>query len=89
MSDVDGQEVTTIEGLDPHGNHPVQKAWRELVVPQCGYCQAGQIMQASALLAQSPHPTDQEIREQMSGNICRCGCYQRIEAAIRTAATGS
>ncbi|MDQ2803739.1 MAG: (2Fe-2S)-binding protein [Pseudomonadota bacterium] len=89
MSDVDGQEVTTIEGLDPHGNHPVQKAWRELSVPQCGYCQAGQIMNAAALLAQSPHPTDQEIREQMSGNICRCGCYQRIEAAIRVAATGA
>ncbi len=89
MSDVDGQEVVTIEGLDPHGDHPVQKAWRELSVPQCGYCQAGQIMNAAALLAQSPHPTDQEIREQMAGNICRCGCYQRIEAAIRTAATGT
>ena len=89
MSDVDGQEVVTIEGLDPHGDHPVQKAWRELSVPQCGYCQAGQIMNAAALLAQSPHPTDQQIREQMAGNICRCGCYQRIEAAIRTAATGT
>ncbi|MBV9747266.1 MAG: (2Fe-2S)-binding protein [Acetobacteraceae bacterium] len=89
MSDVDGQEVTTIEGLDPHGDHPVQKAWRELSVPQCGYCQAGQIMNAAALLAQSPHPSDQEIREQMAGNICRCGCYQRIEAAIRVAATGA
>ncbi len=88
MSDVDGQEVTTIEGLDPHGDHPVQKAWRELSVPQCGYCQAGQIMQAAALLAQSPHPTDQEIREQMSGNICRCGCYQRIENAVHLASTG-
>ncbi len=89
MSDVDGQEVVTIEGLDPHGDHPVQKAWRELSVPQCGYCQAGQIMNAAALLAQSPHPTDKEIREQMAGNICRCGCYQRIEAAIRVAATGA
>ena len=89
MSDVDGQDVVTIEGLDPHGDHPLQKAWRDLGVPQCGYCQAGQIMQAAALLAQSPHPTDEEIREQMSGNICRCGCYQRIEAAIRSAATGS
>ena len=88
MSDVDGQSVTTIEGLDPHGDHPVQKAWRELSVPQCGFCQAGQIMQAAALLTQSPHPSDQEIRDTMSGNICRCGCYQRIEAAIRTAATG-
>ena len=89
MSDVNGQEVTTIEGLDPHGDHPVQKAWRELSVPQCGYCQAGQIMNAAALLTQSPHPTDKEIREQMAGNICRCGCYQRIEAAIRVAATGA
>jgi isoquinoline 1-oxidoreductase alpha subunit len=89
MSDMDGQEVTTIEGLDPHGDHPVQKAWRELSVPQCGYCQAGQIMNAAALLAQSPHPSDQEIREQMAGNICRCGCYKRIEAAIRVAATGA
>ena len=89
VSDAAGQEVTTIEGLHPHGDHPVQKAWRELGVPQCGYCQAGQIMQAAALLAQMPHPSDQDIREQMSGNICRCGCYQRIEAAIRAAATGA
>jgi isoquinoline 1-oxidoreductase subunit alpha len=89
VSDADGQSVTTIEGLDSHGDHPVQKAWRELNVPQCGFCQAGQIMQAAALLAQSPHPSDQEIRDTMSGNICRCGCYQRIEAAIRTAATGA
>ena len=89
MSDVDGQEVVTIEGLDPEGNHPVQKAWRQLVVPQCGYCQAGQIMQAAALLAQNRNPSDQDIREQMAGNICRCGCYQRIEAAIRLAATGA
>jgi isoquinoline 1-oxidoreductase alpha subunit len=89
MADVDGQEVTTIEGLHPAGDHPVQKAWRDLGVPQCGFCQAGQIMQAASLLAQSPHPTDGEIREQMSGNICRCGCYQRIEAAIRAAATGA
>jgi isoquinoline 1-oxidoreductase alpha subunit len=89
MSDVAGQEVTTIEGLHPTGDHPVQKAWRDLGVPQCGFCQAGQIMQAASLLAQSPHPTDQEIREQMSGNLCRCGCYQRIEAAVRAAATGA
>ena len=89
MSDADGQAVTTVEGLDPHGDHPVQKAWRELGVPQCGFCQVGQIMQAAALLQQNPHPSDQEIRESMSGNICRCGCYQRIEAAIRSAATGA
>ncbi len=89
MSDVDGQEVVTIEGLDPNGDHPVQKAWRELSVPQCGFCQAGQIMQAAALLHEMPHPSDHDIREQMAGNICRCGCYQRIEAAIRTAATGT
>ena len=89
MSDADGQSVTTIEGLDPHGDHPVQRAWRELGVPQCGYCQVGQIMQAAALLQQSPHPSDAEIRDTMSGNICRCGCYQRIEAAIRSAATGA
>ena len=89
VGDVSGQEVVTIEGLHPTGDHPVQKAWRELVVPQCGYCQVGQIMQAVSLLEQTPHPTDQEIRQQMSGNICRCGCYNRIEAAIRVAATGA
>ena len=89
MSDVADQEVVTIEGLDANGNHPVQLAWREFGVPQCGFCQAGQIMQAAALLAQSPHPTDQEIRDQMSGNICRCGCYQRIEAAVRSVGTGT
>ena len=89
MSDVSDQEITTIEGLHPTGDHPVQKAWRELVVPQCGYCQAGQIMQAASLLETTPHPSDEEIRSQMSGNICRCGCYNRIEAAIRIAATGA
>jgi len=89
LSDVSGRNVVTIEGLHPTGDHPVQKAWRDLGVPQCGYCQAGQIMQAAALLSQSPHPNDQEIREQMAGNICRCGCYQRIETAIRAAATGT
>ena len=89
MSDVSDQEVVTIEGLHPTGDHPVQKAWRELVVPQCGYCQAGQIMQAASLLETTPHPSDEEIRSQMSGNICRCGCYNRIEAAIRIAATGA
>src|SRR5215510_12400729 len=76
MSDVAGHSVTTIEGLDAHGNHPVQVAWRNLGVPQCGYCQAGQIMQAAALLAQKPAPTDAEIDSGMAGNICRCGCYQ-------------
>jgi isoquinoline 1-oxidoreductase alpha subunit len=89
VSDVDGQEVVTIEGLHPTGDHPVQKAWRELNVPQCGYCQAGQIMQAAALLAANRNPPSAQIRETMSGNICRCGCYQRIEAAIRLAATGA
>ncbi len=89
VSDVGDQEVTTIEGLHPQGNHPVQVAWRDLNVPQCGFCQAGQIMQAASMLKTIPHPTDKQILEQMSGNICRCGCYQRIVAAIRSAATGS
>jgi isoquinoline 1-oxidoreductase subunit alpha len=86
MSDANGKSVTTIEGLDPEGNHPVQTAWRELNVPQCGYCQAGQIMQAVALLKQTPHPTDADIDSTMYGNICRCGTYQRIRAAIKQAA---
>jgi isoquinoline 1-oxidoreductase subunit alpha len=88
VGDVAGVPVTTIEGLDPEGNHPVQKAWRELNVPQCGYCQTGQIMQAAALLATTKDPSDEQISEAMSGNICRCGCYQRIHAAVRVAATG-
>ena len=88
VSDAAGHEIVTIEGLHPEGDHPVQKAWRELNVPQCGYCQAGQIMQAAALLKQTPHPTDEEITSTMSGNICRCGCYQRITAAVRLASTG-
>jgi isoquinoline 1-oxidoreductase alpha subunit len=83
-----GKQVVTIEGLSSDGNHPVQQAWRELSVPQCGFCQAGQIMQASALLAANPTPSDQEILDGMQGNICRCGCYQRIVAAVRQAATG-
>jgi isoquinoline 1-oxidoreductase alpha subunit len=82
----EGKEVTTIEGLDPHGNHPVQRAWRLHDVPQCGYCQSGQIMQAAALLKQKPNLSDQEILDGMAGNICRCGTYQRIFAAVRTAA---
>jgi isoquinoline 1-oxidoreductase alpha subunit len=89
MSDVTGKSVTTIEGLHPKNEHRVQVAWRDLGVPQCGYCQTGQIMQAVALLAGKPAPTDAEITEAMSGNLCRCGCYQRIHAAVRAAATGA
>ena len=89
VSDVRGREVTTIEGLHPTGDHPVQKAWRQLNVPQCGYCQTGQIMQAAALLATNKNPSEDEINSAMSGNICRCGCYQRITAAIKAAATGA
>ncbi len=86
MSEAAGQDVTTIEGLDPNGNHPVQRAWRAHNVPQCGYCQSGQIMNAAALLAANPDPSDQEIIDGMEGNICRCGTYQRIFAAVKTAA---
>jgi isoquinoline 1-oxidoreductase alpha subunit len=89
MADAEGVEVTTIEGLDPEGNHPVQVAWRELNVPQCGFCQGGQIMQAAAMLAANPSPTDQEIVDSMAGTVCRCGCYQRIAEAVRQAATGA
>lgn len=89
VDEVDGKEVTTIEGLAPDGDHPVQVAWRDLHVPQCGFCQAGQIMQAASLLSEKPNPTDQEILDGMAGNICRCGCYQRIVAAVKQAATGS
>ena len=85
VSSVTG-EVTTIEGLSADGNHPLQVSWRELNVPQCGYCQPGQIMNAAALMAANAKPSDQEIVEAMSGNICRCGCYQRIFAAIKSAA---
>lgn len=88
MSSAEGQEITTIEGLSSDGNHPVQKAWRELNVPQCGYCQAGQIMQAVAFLKDNPKPTDANIDDGMSGNICRCGTYPRIRAAIHLAAEG-
>lgn len=88
VSDAAGKPVTTIEGLSPDGNHPVQVAWRRLNVPQCGFCQAGQIMQASALLVENPSPTDQQVFDSMQGNICRCGCYQRIVAAVRYAAAG-
>jgi isoquinoline 1-oxidoreductase alpha subunit len=85
MGTVAGKRVTTIEGLSPDGNHPLQKAWVALDVSQCGYCQAGQIMQAAQLLQQVPNPTDQDIERAMSGNICRCGTYQRIRAAIKQA----
>ena len=78
--------IVTIEGLSPDGSHPLQRAWQEIDVPQCGYCQAGQIMAATALLRRSPKPTDAEIDEAMSGNICRCGTYVRLRAAIKQAA---
>jgi isoquinoline 1-oxidoreductase alpha subunit len=81
-----GHEIVTIEGLSPDGTHAVQQAWRANNVPQCGYCQPGQMMQAAALLKQTPRPTDQQITDAMSGNICRCGTYVRIRAAIRSAA---
>ncbi|MGQ0833505.1 MAG: (2Fe-2S)-binding protein [Gammaproteobacteria bacterium] len=83
---VAGKRVTTIEGLSANGEHPVQRAWIELDVVQCGYCQSGQIMSAAALLASNPAPSDEEIDVAMAGNICRCGTYQRIRAAIRRAA---
>jgi isoquinoline 1-oxidoreductase alpha subunit len=88
MRDMAGTEIMTIEGLGQNGLHPVQKAWMQVNVPQCGYCQPGQIMQAVALLNGKKKPTDQEIDEAMAGNICRCGTYQRIRAAIKTAAEG-
>jgi isoquinoline 1-oxidoreductase subunit alpha len=86
MSNAAGKEVVTIEALNAHGEHPVQQAWKQINVPQCGYCQSGQIMQAVALLKQKPAPTDQDIDEIMQGNICRCGTYQRIRQAIHIAA---
>ena len=86
VSSAAGREVTTIEGLSAEGDHPVQVAWRELNVPQCGYCQSGQIMSAVALLERNPKPSDEDIDQAMSGNICRCGTYTRIRAAIHKAA---
>jgi isoquinoline 1-oxidoreductase subunit alpha len=86
MREAAAKEVTTIEGLDKDGLHPVQRVWMQINVPQCGYCQAGQIMQAASLLNSKKKPTDQEIDEAMAGNICRCGTYQRIRAAIKSAA---
>lgn len=89
VNEVEGKSVTTIEGLDPDGEHRVQQAWRELNVPQCGFCQTGQIMQAAAFLEENPKPSDDEILTAMAGNVCRCGCYQRIVQAVRLASTGS
>jgi len=86
VSELGTKKVTTIEGLDAHAAHPLQLAWQELDVPQCGYCQAGQIMTASALLKNNPHPTDQDIDNAMAGNMCRCATYIRIRAGIHRAA---
>jgi isoquinoline 1-oxidoreductase alpha subunit len=83
---VEGRSVTTIEGLSPDGDHPLQRAWVELGVPQCGFCQAGQIMTAAALLKKRPRPTDAEIDQSLAGNLCRCGTYTRIRAAVRKVA---
>lgn len=82
----ENKNVTTIEGLSPDGSHPLQKAWVELGVPQCGFCQAGQIMSAAALLAKNPKPADSDIEAALAGNICRCGTYNRIRAAVKKAA---
>jgi aerobic-type carbon monoxide dehydrogenase small subunit (CoxS/CutS family) len=89
VSAVSGAEVTTIEGLSPDGTHALQRAWEELDVPQCGYCQAGQIMSAAALLAGTPKPTDAQIDTAMNGNLCRCATYLRIRKAIHRAADGT
>ena len=86
VSAVDGKEITTIEGLSENGDHPVQIAWKEIDVPQCGYCQAGQMMTASSFLKNNPNPTKAEIRQAMHGNICRCASYNRIEEAVKVAA---
>jgi len=86
VGDLAGQEVTTIEGLSPEGDHPLQRAWIAEQVPQCGYCQSGQIMRAAALLAENPAPTREEIRDTMSANLCRCGTYNRIVKAVQRAA---
>jgi aerobic-type carbon monoxide dehydrogenase small subunit (CoxS/CutS family) len=87
VSSIQDKSVVTIEGLSDAGDHPVQKAWIEHDVPQCGYCQAGQIMNAAALLDENPNPSDQDIDSAMNGNICRCGTYVRIKAAIKTASS--
>ena len=85
----DGRSVTTIEGLSLAGDHPLQRAWIDLDVPQCGFCQAGQIMTAASLLAKKPHPTDEEIDQSLGGNLCRCGTYNRIRAAVKKASEGA
>jgi len=85
VSAVAGKDVTTIEGLSPDGSHPAQRAWETLDVPQCGYCQAGQLMCAASLLAAKPQPTDTEIDQALAGNLCRCGTYLRIRAAVKKA----
>lgn len=87
LSQVEGKSVTTIEGLSEDGSHPVQEAWKEVDVPQCGYCQAGQIMTASAFLENNSNPSEEEIKNAMHGNICRCASYQRIYKAVEIAAT--
>ncbi len=89
VSSLAGKSITTIEGLSENGDHPVQEAWKEVDVPQCGYCQAGQIMTASAFLASNPSPNQEEIRQAMHGNICRCASYNRIERAVAIAASKS
>jgi aerobic-type carbon monoxide dehydrogenase small subunit (CoxS/CutS family) len=85
VSQLQGMEITTIEGLSEYGTHPVQEAWKEIDVPQCGYCQSGQIMTAAALLENNPNPSDKDIDAAMNGNICRCGTYVRIKQAIKIA----
>ncbi len=87
ISTIQGENITTIEGLSKDGSHPVQEAWKEIDVPQCGYCQAGQMMTASAFLKDNPNPTKEEIRQAMHGNICRCASYNRIEKAVEVAAS--
>ena len=89
ISQANGKQITTIEGLSTDGTHPLQKAWMETDVPQCGYCQVGQIMSAAALLNAHPNPTDAQISESMDGNLCRCGTYLRIREAIHKAAAGN
>ena len=89
VSSLEGESITTIEGLSEDGSHPVQEAWKEIDVPQCGYCQSGQIMTASAFLKENSNPTNDEIREAMHGNICRCASYNRIEKAVALAAKNS
>jgi isoquinoline 1-oxidoreductase alpha subunit len=86
VSSLEGKEITTIEALSATADHPLQRAWRELDVPQCGYCQSGQMMQAASMLKETPSPTDEDIDRVMQGNICRCGAYQRIRMAIKQAA---